>query len=92
MFNFVLNNMWTFSLARLSGPRVIAGSSSYNATCALGALAGYAVSGFLFLPRLARVAAAVAGALVGAIWNYTMSRRSPGSSDRAPPGPGPETA
>ena len=37
-------------------------------------LAGYAVSGFLFSRGWLGVVAAIAGALVGAIWNYTMSR------------------
>jgi dolichol-phosphate mannosyltransferase len=74
IFNFVLNNIWTFSLARLSGRRLIVGFLQYNAVCALGALAAYAVSGFLFSRGWVGVAAAIAGALVGAIWNYTMSR------------------
>ncbi len=74
VFNFVLNNAWTFSLARLSGRRLVAGFLRYNAACALGALANYAVSGLLFSRGWLGVAAAIAGALVGAIWNYTMSR------------------
>jgi dolichol-phosphate mannosyltransferase len=74
VFNFILNNVWTFSLARLSGRRVIGGFLRYNAACALGALANVSVSGFLFSRGWPGVAAAVAGALVGAAWNYTMSR------------------
>jgi dolichol-phosphate mannosyltransferase len=74
LFNFILNNVWTFSLARLSGRRVITGFLRYNAACALGALANFSVSGFLFSQGWPGVAAAVAGALVGAAWNYTMSR------------------
>jgi dolichol-phosphate mannosyltransferase len=66
--------VWTFSLARLSGRRVITGFLRYNAACALGALANFSVSGFLFSQGWPGVAAAVAGALVGAAWNYTMSR------------------
>ena len=74
VFNFVLNNAWTFSLTRLSGRRVVTGFLRYNAACALGALANYAVSGFLFSVGWSRGAAVIAGALVGAAWNYTMSR------------------
>ncbi len=74
VFNFILNNAWTFSLARLSGARVVAGFLLYNAACALGALANVAVSGLLFSRGWPRGAAVVAGALVGAGWNYTMSR------------------
>jgi dolichol-phosphate mannosyltransferase len=74
VFNFLLNNAWTFSLARLSGPRLVPGFLRYNAACALGALANYAVSGFLFSSGWSRGVAVVTGALVGAAWNYTMSR------------------
>jgi dolichol-phosphate mannosyltransferase len=74
VFNFALNNAWTFSLARLSGRRLFAGFLRYNAACALGALANFAVSGFLFSRGWLGIVAALAGALVGAIWNYAMSR------------------
>ena len=61
--------------ARLSGARLVRGFLLYNVACALGALANYAVSGFLFSRgRWPGVAAAVAGALVGTACNYTMSR------------------
>ena len=74
VFNFLLNNAWTFSLSRLSGWRVVTGFLRYNAACALGALANFAVSGFLFSVGTSRGVAVIAGALVGAAWNYTMSR------------------
>ena len=74
IFNFALNNVWTFSLSRLSGGRLVGGFLRYNAACALGALANYAMSGFLFSSGWPGIAAALVGALVGAIWNYTMSR------------------
>jgi len=74
IFNFILNNIWTFKLTRLSGSRLIVGFVLYNGACALGALANLAVSGFLFSRAWPRVAAVVVGALVGAGWNYTMSR------------------
>jgi dolichol-phosphate mannosyltransferase len=74
IFNFILNNIWTFKLSRLSGSRLIGGFLLYNAACALGALANFSVSGFLFSRAWPRAAAVVVGALVGAGWNYTMSR------------------
>jgi dolichol-phosphate mannosyltransferase len=74
VFNFLLNNAWTFSLSRLSGRGVVTGFLRYNAACALGALANYAVSGLLFSVGWSRAVAVIAGALVGAAWNYTMSR------------------
>jgi dolichol-phosphate mannosyltransferase len=74
VFNFALNNAWTFSLARLSGRRVVTGFLRYNVACLLGALANYAVAGLLFSSGWSRGLAVVSGALVGAAWNYTMSR------------------
>jgi dolichol-phosphate mannosyltransferase len=74
VFNFLLNNAWTFSQVRLAGWRVVTGFLRYNAACLLGALANYAVAGLLFTSGWSRGLAVVAGALVGAAWNYTMSR------------------
>jgi dolichol-phosphate mannosyltransferase len=74
IFNFMLNNAWTFSRRRLSGRRIVTGFLSYNAACALGAVANYGVSAFLFSVGWSRGVAVLVGALVGAVWNYTMSR------------------
>ncbi|MBI3619175.1 glycosyltransferase family 2 protein [Candidatus Peregrinibacteria bacterium] len=74
LFNFLLNNVWTFAPARLEGGGAIFGFLRYNVACLFGALANYAVTAHLLSRSLGIVPAVTLGALVGMIWNYTMSR------------------
>jgi dolichol-phosphate mannosyltransferase len=74
VFNFWLNNLWTFAQARLRGFGMVRGFFTYNLACAFGALANYAVSTFLFSRDWAELASVVIGACTGIVWNYTMSR------------------
>ncbi len=74
VFNFLLNNAWTFSHARLRGARAASGFLTYNAACLFGALASYSVSSSLFERGVHEMLSVMLGALVGVIWNYTMSR------------------
>ena len=74
LFNFILNNAWTFKRQRLRGLTALNGFLRYNIACALGALANYAVSIYLFSVGTIPLLSVFLGALVGAAWNYTMSR------------------
>jgi dolichol-phosphate mannosyltransferase len=74
VFNFWLNNLWTFAHARLRGVGMLVGFAKYNVACAFGALANYAVSTFLFSLGWGEILSVVLGACTGIIWNYTMSR------------------
>ena len=74
VFNFLLNNVWTFAHARLRGMAAVAGFVSYNAACLLGALANVAVSTYLFLRGWHEIPSVAVGAFIGMVWNYTMSR------------------
>lgn len=74
LFNFFLNNMWTFALERLRGLAAVLGFLKFNVACLLGALANVAVSALLFSRGWAEAMSVIAGALVGAIWNYTINR------------------
>ncbi len=74
LFNFSLNNIWTFALSRLSGRQMIAGFLKYNVACLFGAIANYAVSSYLFALGWVDLLAVITGAATGMIWNYTMSR------------------
>lgn len=74
VFNFFLNNIWTFSQARLRGAAAVIGFVRYNIACALGALANYAVTFALFSNEIGAVHSVIVGAFVGMVWNYTMSR------------------
>jgi dolichol-phosphate mannosyltransferase len=74
VFNFALNNVWTFRLARLSGRSALTGFLRYNLACLVGALANYGVAAFLYSRGFAPAGCVVAGAAVGASWNYSVNR------------------
>ncbi len=74
VFNFLLNNSWTFSAAKLKGERAILGFLIFNFACLFGALANYAVANQLQAQNLGLILSVMAGAFVGMVWNYTMSR------------------
>lgn len=74
LFNFTINNMWTFALSRLRGVAMVFGFIKYNIACAFGAVANYAVSSYLFALGWHDVTAVILGACTGVVWNYTMSR------------------
>jgi putative flippase GtrA len=73
IFNFLLNNSWTFSHAKLQGWKAVTGFLKYNFACLFGAVAAYSVSFFLLQLGL-ELSGVAFGALIGTIWNYTMSR------------------
>ncbi len=74
LFNFLLNNAWTFAPSRLRGNAAVVGFLKYNVACVFGALASYAVSIFLYSTGFGELLSVVVGAFTGAVWNYTMSR------------------
>ncbi len=72
--NFLLNNLITYRDRRLRGWAAFAGLLSFCAACAIGAFinAGIAIQIFSLFPVW--WLAGLAGALIGAIWNYGVSR------------------
>jgi len=74
IFNFLLNNVWTFARIRLRGISALVGFTKYNFACAFGALANFAVSAFLFKQAFPELLAVTIGSFTGVVWNYTMSR------------------
>lgn len=73
-FNFLLNNAWTFSYAKLRGWKAVTGFIKYNIVCAFGALANIAVTSFLYAYGMSPIASLAIGAFLGMIWNYTIGR------------------
>ena len=72
--NFTLNNILTYRDLRLRGWGFVRGIVSFFLICAAGAVANVGVGTVLF-DRLALPwwLAGVAGAVVGAVWNYAVS-------------------
>ncbi len=74
IFNFWLNNAWTFKEARLRGMAAFGGFCTFNIACLFGALANYPVTQHLLIEGVPTLPGVAIGAFVGMIWNYTMSR------------------
>jgi len=75
-FNFWLNNWLTYRDARLKGAKaVLTGWIGFCLTCSVGALANVAVATLLESRGVVWVLAALAGILVGSVWNYALSSR-----------------
>jgi dolichol-phosphate mannosyltransferase len=71
--NFALNNLFTYRDMRLHGWDLLRGWVSFVIACGLGALANVGLAAYLFEHRTGWVVSAVAGVLVGAVWNYTIT-------------------
>jgi dolichol-phosphate mannosyltransferase len=91
-FNFFLNNLFTYRDRRLRGWGLLRGWVSFTLACSVGAVANVGIATYLFHAAPAGglwwVASAVAGILVGAVWNYavtavyTWSPKSPAPAHR----------
>jgi len=74
-FNFALNNMLTYRDRRLKGWRLVRGWITFNLACSVGALANVGVASYLFGTRKDLWAiSALAGIVVGAVWNYALTQ------------------
>ena len=71
--NFALNNLLTYRDMRLRGWALVRGWASFVLACSVGALANVGISAWMFEHRSNWVASAVAGVLVGAVWNYAVT-------------------
>lgn len=76
-FNFFLNNALTYRDRRLRGAKeMFDGWVSFCLVCSVGAVANVGVAAFLYDFRYgAWAASALAGVLIGAVWNYALSSR-----------------
>ena len=71
--NFTLNNLITYLDRRLTGWGFLRGLLSFYVICSLGAAANVGVATFIFTEQPIWWFAGLAGALVGAVWNYAVS-------------------
>lgn len=75
-FNFWLNNWLTYRDKRLVGAAaLLRGWLGFIATCAIGAFANVAIATFMEGSGIHWVIAALAGIVVGSVWNYALSSR-----------------
>lgn len=73
VFNFSINNLMTYRDRRLSGAAWAKGLLSFMLACSVGAFANVGIANYLFGRGGQWVLAAVAGILVGAVWNYAVT-------------------
>jgi len=71
--NFFLNNLFTYRDRRLKGTHLVTGLLSFYAVCGIGAAANVGIAAHLFGSSHSWWAAGLAGAAIGAVWNYAMS-------------------
>jgi len=75
-FNFVLNNALTYADQRLRGTwPLLRGWAGFALTCSVGLLANVGVAAVLVCEGLHPYAAALAGIMIGSVWNYALSSR-----------------
>jgi len=71
--NFLINNALTYRDRRLRGGRLLTGLLTFVAVCAVGAVANVRFAVDAFERDYSWWASGIAGAVVGAVWNYSMS-------------------
>lgn len=72
-FNFALNNILTYRDMRLSGWRWLWGWATFVLACSIGGLANVGIANYLFQQQTFWVFSAMAGILVGVVWNYAVT-------------------
>lgn len=74
-FNFFVNNMLTYRDKRIKGfwP-TLRGLATFYAVCGFGATANVGIANYMFSMHSEWWLAAIAGILVGAVWNFAASR------------------
>ena len=71
--NFTLNNLITYRDRRLRGWDWVLGLLSFYIVCSVGAVANVGIATFAYAEKPVWWLAGLAGALVGAVWNYALT-------------------
>jgi dolichol-phosphate mannosyltransferase len=71
--NFALNNLFTYRDKRLRGWQWVRGWLSFLLACSIGMVANVGMAAFLFERDFGWTLAALAGIIVGAVWNYATT-------------------
>jgi dolichol-phosphate mannosyltransferase len=72
-FNFAVNNVLTYRDMRLRGVRWLRGWLSFVLACSVGGFANLGVAAAIYGLGRGWFPAAIAGILIGAVWNYAMT-------------------
>jgi dolichol-phosphate mannosyltransferase len=72
-FNFFANNLFTHRDKRLKGVAFAKGLAGFLTVCAIGAFVNVRIADFLFEHSIPWWVAGLLGAIVGSVWNYSVS-------------------
>ncbi|MCV2371343.1 glycosyltransferase [Roseateles oligotrophus] len=72
-FNFTVNNLLTYRDRRLQGFGWWRGLASFMLACSIGAIANVGIASYVFDAKGQWLLAALAGVVVGAVWNYAVT-------------------
>lgn len=71
--NFSLNNLITYRDQRLSGLAWWRGLALFSLACSVGAIANVGVASYIFVGGIGWLPSALAGIVVGTVWNYATT-------------------
>jgi dolichol-phosphate mannosyltransferase len=71
--NFLLNNVFTYRDMRLRGSSLVVGLLSFYLVCSVGAIANIGIATYVYGAEEPWWIAGIAGAIIGAVWNYAVS-------------------
>jgi dolichol-phosphate mannosyltransferase len=74
-FNFAVNNVLTYRDRRLRGWSWLRGWLSFSLACSIGAFMNVGLATYLNEVSGTRYLAAMGGIVVGAVWNYAVTKR-----------------
>jgi dolichol-phosphate mannosyltransferase len=90
--NFFLNNLITYRDRSLRGLRRLTGLTSFALACSCGALANVMIAHSLYVTGLQWYVAGIAGTMISAVWNYSVTNlftwQTPGRRPLREPEPG----
>lgn len=72
-WNFIINNQLTYRDARLTGWRYVNGLLLFYLACSLGSIGNVGVASWIYSFNATAWVAGLAGALMGAVFNYAIS-------------------
>ena len=73
VFNFLLNNQLTYRDRRLKNWRLLRGLATFCVGCSIGAVANVGIAAQIHGQGSSWWLAGLAGALIGAVWNYAIA-------------------
>lgn len=72
-WNYVFNNAFTYSDQRLTGWPFVKGLIEFELICAVGAISNVGIANLLYSQESIWWIAGLGGAVMGAVWNYSVS-------------------